>query len=76
MVKLVGVIRKPLDVNEWPFWAGKVTGLDGTRIAVNVGNIHTIPSSTTGTVPQDILMIDGRTAINIKWIHEMEFVYD
>ena len=76
MVKLRGVIRKPSDVNEWPFWTGAVTRLDGTKITVNVGKIHTIPSSTTGTAPQDIIMVDHKTAINIKWIHEMEFVYD
>ncbi len=76
MVSLVGVIRKPLDVNEWPFWTGMVTRLDGTKVTVNVGKIHTIPSSTTRTAPQDIIMVNEKTAINIKWIHEMEFVYD
>lgn len=76
MVSLVGVIRKPLDVNEWPFWTDSMSSLDGSSLVVNVGKIHTIPSSTTGTKPQDIVMVDCKTAINIKWIHEMEFVYD
>ena len=45
MVKLIGVIRKPSDVNEWPFWTGAVTRLDGTKITVNVGTHSRLKAS-------------------------------
>ena len=77
MVKLVGVIRKPSEVGEWPFWMDYMNHLDGKRVDVPIGKTYTYPKENTGLdKPQNVMFIDDKTAINIMWIHEMEFVYD
>lgn len=77
MVKLVGVIRKPSDVGEWPFWKAVMDPLDGERIVVGIGKItEHYPGNTGLGEPQRVLFLPNGVAINIMWIHEMEFVYD
>lgn len=77
MVKLVGVIRKPSDVREWPFWKEYMNHLDGERVVVELGNVKQhYPGNTWLEQEQSILFLADGSAINIMWIHEMEFVYD
>lgn len=77
MVNLVGVIRKPSDVNEWPFWKEVMDHLNGQYIVVEIGKIaEHYPGNTGLGEPQRILFHPNGPAINIMWIHEMGFVYD
>lgn len=77
MVKLVGVIRKPSDVGEWPFWKEVMDHLDGEHVVVEIGKVtEHYPGNTGLGEPQRILFLPNGVAINIMWIHEMEFVHD
>lgn len=77
MVKITGVIRKPTDVGEWPYWCESMDCLDGSVTEFDIGAIKIYTKISTGVdKEQQVVFLPWGVAINIMWIHEMEFMYD
>ena len=77
MVKIAGVIRKPTDVGEWPYWIEKMDCLDGSVVEFDFSSIKIYTKISTGMdKEQQVVFPTCGIAINIMWIHEMEFMHD
>lgn len=76
MVRITGVIRKPTDVGEWPYWIERMDFLDGSAVEFDLVEMKTYTKICTGVdKEQQVVFLPCGVAINIVWIHEMEFMY-
>ena len=76
MVRITGVIRKPTDVGEWPYWIERMDFLDGSAVEFNLVEMKTYTKICTGVdKEQQVVFLPCGVAINIMWVHEMEFMY-
>ena len=77
MVRIIGVIRKPTDVGEWPYWREGMDCFSGSVVEFDFGSIKTYTKIYTGMdKEQQVVFLPWGVAINIMWIHEMEFMDD
>lgn len=77
MVRITGVIRKPTDVGEWPYWIENMDCLNGSPVEFCLAEIKTYTKACTGVdKEQQVVFLPWGVAINIMWIHEMGFMDD
>lgn len=77
MVKITGVIRKPTDVGEWPYWREGMDCFDGSVVEFDFAAVKIYTKISTGMdKEQQVVFLPCGIATNIRWIHEMEFMCD